>query len=145
MSLVLSDYDVNSNFGFKFTTCSLENEVFFLSFLFFNQLSSNLVQGLEIGCLFSKSGFMDDFGQFGAKAIILRSFSGFWAKSTQHKRSLPGDQKQFEKGVLYAKTKSQSPSFLDITVSELGGGGGEGCINRVNICFPSRNVSFISL
>ena len=34
----------------NFATRSIENDVFSLTFLFLNQLNSNLVQGLRIGC-----------------------------------------------------------------------------------------------
>ena len=50
MSSALSDYDVISSFRLSgFTTRSIEGEVF-VAFLFLNQLSSDLVRGLRIGC-----------------------------------------------------------------------------------------------
>ena len=51
----------------------------------------------------SKSGFRDDFGQYGAKTIILRPFWGFFGQRplgndvAMATPKIPGDQKLFER------------------------------------------------
>ena len=50
----------------------------------------------------SKKGFRDDFGQYGAKAIILRPFLAFFRQTplgynvAMATPRIPGDQKLFE-------------------------------------------------
>ena len=48
--IALSDYDVISNFGSLILPPVPSKMRLFRNFLFLNQLSSNLVQGLRIGC-----------------------------------------------------------------------------------------------
>ena len=51
----------------------------------------------------SKSGFRDDFGQYGAKTIILRPFLAFFRPNAfgndvaMATPKIPGDQKLFER------------------------------------------------
>ena len=83
MSSALSDYDVISNFGSLILRLVPWKMRFFVTFLFLNQLSSNWVHAgtqnwILIHIANSKSGFRDDFGQYGAKAIILRRFLAFF-------------------------------------------------------------------
>ena len=64
----------------------------------------------------SKSGFGDDFGQYGRKTIILRHFL---AKRLSATPKIPGDQKLFERvhyTLTLKVTKFQLPT---LTVSEL--------------------------
>ena len=58
---------------------------------------------MQIHIAISESGFRDDFGQYGAKAVILRPFLALFAlKPLQNSVAMatlkiPGDQKLFKK------------------------------------------------
>ena len=82
MSPALSDYDVISNFGSLILPLVPSKMRFFRNFFISQPIKLKVGTGTQNWMLIhiaaSKSGFRDDFGQYGAKAIILRRFLEFF-------------------------------------------------------------------
>ena len=74
-SLEFSEYDVISNFGSLISHSFHRKLGFFVTFLFLNQLSLDLVQGLKIGFLFqAQKVVLGTISDNMTQTIVLRYF-----------------------------------------------------------------------